>query len=174
MDVEQQGLEPLRHFDKRILPSLDGLRGIAVLLVLAYHNVSVRIPGPMGVEIFFVLSGFLLTKLLLKEVDDTGTISIRSFYWRRALRIFPAFYVYMLLVALVDHVTPAYYWSGMTYTINYYVARHGNRRDNVPPVVISGGRTVLSDLAVYIFHVASSDNTVDVGDWFLYSCIPGI
>src|SRR3954468_20470595 len=118
--------EVLQNFDCKVLPSLDGTRGFAVLLVLLYHNVSVHIPGSMGVEIFFVLSGFLITKLLLNERDSTGTISIRSFYWRRALRIFPVFYLYMIAVAAVDHVSRGYYWSGLTYTLNYYVALHGN------------------------------------------------
>jgi peptidoglycan/LPS O-acetylase OafA/YrhL len=119
--------EALQHFDRKVLPSLDGIRGFAVLLVLFYHNISVHIPGPMGVEIFFVLSGFLITRLLVVERDKAGTISIRSFYWRRAVRIFPVFYLYMIAVAAVDHVTPGYYWSGITYTLNYYVALHGNQ-----------------------------------------------
>jgi peptidoglycan/LPS O-acetylase OafA/YrhL len=119
--------EALQNFDRKVLPSLDGIRGFAVLLVLFYHNISVHIPGPMGVEIFFVLSGFLITRLLLVERDKAETISIRSFYWRRAVRIFPVFYLYMIAVAAVDHVSPGYYWSGITYTLNYYVALHGNQ-----------------------------------------------
>jgi peptidoglycan/LPS O-acetylase OafA/YrhL len=80
------------------IPALDGIRAIAVLLVLFYHLGNERalsfFPGPLGVLGFFVLSGFLITWLLLKEQEKTGSISLKGFYRRRALRIFPAFYVF--------------------------------------------------------------------------------
>jgi peptidoglycan/LPS O-acetylase OafA/YrhL len=79
-------------------PALDGLRGIAVLLVISGHFFGW--PNPhLGVEIFFVLSGFLITTLLLQERAETGRISLRSFYRRRALRLIPA-----LLIALAGFV----------------------------------------------------------------------
>jgi peptidoglycan/LPS O-acetylase OafA/YrhL len=53
-----------------------------------------------GVKIFFVLSGFLITSLLLKEFRNTGTLSLRAFYWRRTLRIFPAMYAFLILVGI--------------------------------------------------------------------------
>ena len=76
---------------KRQIPGLDALRAFAVLMVMAYHFGFTGIPGGYGVVAFFVLSGFLITWLLLKEQEATGTVSLRKFYIRRSLRIFPAF-----------------------------------------------------------------------------------
>jgi peptidoglycan/LPS O-acetylase OafA/YrhL len=82
-------------------PELDGLRGIAVLAVIAGHaHLPIQLAGYIGVDVFFVVSGFLITSLLLQEWDDTGTISIRQFYARRALRIGPAFLVLLLATAV--------------------------------------------------------------------------
>lgn len=70
--------------------SLDGLRGVACLMVIAHHF---RLPVPggfLGVDIFFVLSGFLITALLLQEWDRCGGINLKHFYLRRVLRLFPA------------------------------------------------------------------------------------
>ena len=92
----------------RNIPSLDGLRAVSVLMVIAAHmngSLARLIPfvpfwiylgwGALGVQTFFVISGFLITHLLLKELNASGTISLKHFYFRRALRIFPPFYVYM-------------------------------------------------------------------------------
>src|SRR5947209_7640300 len=82
------------------LPALDGLRALAVLLVFGCHFglLPIAIPGGLGVLIFFVLSGFLITWLLLGEEERYGSVSLPQFYLRRALRIFPAFYVFWVLV----------------------------------------------------------------------------
>jgi peptidoglycan/LPS O-acetylase OafA/YrhL len=82
---------------KPSIPSLNGLRALAILLVYLVHaNVTAQ-TGILGVEGFFVLSGFLITWKLLDENEATGSVSLRGFYWRRVLRIFPAFYVYWLV-----------------------------------------------------------------------------
>ena len=73
------------------LPMIDGLRAIAVFLVIFYHFGFEFVPGGLGVLIFFVISGFLITWLLLKENRKRGGISLKRFYARRSLRIFPAF-----------------------------------------------------------------------------------
>jgi peptidoglycan/LPS O-acetylase OafA/YrhL len=70
-------------------PVLDGLRGLAVLLVIALH-VGLLAAGFIGVDIFFALSGFLITALLYEEHDRAGNISLRRFYARRARRLLPA------------------------------------------------------------------------------------
>ncbi|MGI4827968.1 MAG: acyltransferase family protein [Janthinobacterium lividum] len=85
----------------RRIPSLDGLRAIAVSIVVLDHKRSAllaRIPhndlfrnGRQGVAVFFVLSGFLITHLLLRELDSTETINLKRFYKRRSFRIFPPF-----------------------------------------------------------------------------------
>jgi len=92
------GIELLRsNLRKSNIPSLDGLRAISVTLVILLHKGVPYVPNVHGVLTFFVLSGFLITWLLLNESERTGTVSIRNFYLRRALRIFPAFYVFWFL-----------------------------------------------------------------------------
>jgi peptidoglycan/LPS O-acetylase OafA/YrhL len=81
-------------------PALDGLRAVAIGLVLLEHTgLSIFDGGNNGVIVFFVLSGFLITKLLIEEWDRTGTVSIKNFYGRRTVRIMPAPFV-MILVLL--------------------------------------------------------------------------
>jgi peptidoglycan/LPS O-acetylase OafA/YrhL len=80
----------------RHIPSLDGLRGLAILAVLGVHS-GVNNFGGCGVDIFFVLSGYLITGILLNERIDTGRVGFKNFYARRWLRLFPAL---MLLVVL--------------------------------------------------------------------------
>ena len=76
---------------RRFLPEVQGLRAVAVLLVLVYHlNAAVLPGGYVGVDVFFVISGFLITSLLLREVHDHGRISVSQFYVRRVRRILPA------------------------------------------------------------------------------------
>ncbi len=107
------------------LPILDGVRAIAVFLVILYHFGFESTGGAVGVLIFFVLSGFLITWLLLKENSKTGDVSIRSFYKRRALRIFPAFYAYFFLALAIDlvrgrEVPWAHAISAFLYYSNYF------------------------------------------------------
>jgi peptidoglycan/LPS O-acetylase OafA/YrhL len=82
--------------DKRHVPSLDGVRGLAVLLVLFAHTGA---PGGhlgvLGVDIFFVLSGFLITTLLATEKEQRGRISLPKFWARRALRLMPAYWLFL-------------------------------------------------------------------------------
>ena len=78
-------------------PDLEGLRGIAILLVLAFHaGLPFAGGGFVGVDVFFVLSGFLITGLLVRERERTGRIDLRAFYARRARRILPAAAVVLL------------------------------------------------------------------------------
>lgn len=72
-------------------PSLDGLRAGAILLVLACHTAGFALPGGwVGVDVFFVLSGYLITSILLRELRETGGVDLSAFYMRRALRLLPA------------------------------------------------------------------------------------
>jgi peptidoglycan/LPS O-acetylase OafA/YrhL len=81
-------------------PGLDGLRAIAVMAVLLYHADLSFIPGGfLGVEVFFVISGYLITALLLAEWRQKGTINLKDFWLRRARRLLPALYV-LLVVTL--------------------------------------------------------------------------
>jgi peptidoglycan/LPS O-acetylase OafA/YrhL len=86
------------------VPALDGLRGLAVVVVMIYHAAPELLPGGfLGVELFFVLSGFLITSLLLKEHDRSG-IQLGRFYMRRALRLTPALIVMLASVVLLSWV----------------------------------------------------------------------
>ncbi len=119
-----------RALSSRHMPVLDGLRALAAMAVVFYHFDEERFPiGGTGVLTFFVLSGFLITWLMCDEAERTGTISLRRFYARRSLRIFPAFYVYWLAalgLAVLLHVQKGrpIPWGQATasffYVCNYY------------------------------------------------------
>lgn len=81
-------------------PALDGLRALSVAAVIAYHAGLAWIPGGfLGVEVFFVVSGFLITALMLEERESTGRLSLRAFWVRRARRLLPALVVVLAAVA---------------------------------------------------------------------------
>jgi peptidoglycan/LPS O-acetylase OafA/YrhL len=102
------------------IPSLDGLRAISITLVILSHLVKwkhvslerIQTYGELGVHVFFVLSGYLITSLLLREYDRSSTVSLRDFYIRRAFRIFPAAFVFLAVVVVL-------YWHQMRW---YHVA----------------------------------------------------
>jgi peptidoglycan/LPS O-acetylase OafA/YrhL len=90
------------------IPSLDGMRGAAFLLVFFGHALPAAmlrfVPPAFGVTVFFVLSGYLITTLLRKEFDKSGTVSFRGFYLRRALRILPPFYIVLALSSVLTEL----------------------------------------------------------------------
>jgi peptidoglycan/LPS O-acetylase OafA/YrhL len=122
------------------IASLDGLRAISIALVLIAHlaympngplpsEATRFFPGPhvlgaVGVDIFFAISGFLITTLLLTERARTGSISLRGFYWRRAVRILPPFLAYLGVLALLDAaglltIVRRDWLAALTYTANF-------------------------------------------------------
>ncbi|HEX7602859.1 MAG TPA: acyltransferase [Polyangiaceae bacterium] len=86
------------------LPSLDGLRGLAVLGVLLFHADKLLVGGYLGVDLFFVLSGFLITSILLVEYEASSRIDLRRFWVRRARRLFPALLSLMPAIAVYARV----------------------------------------------------------------------
>jgi peptidoglycan/LPS O-acetylase OafA/YrhL len=89
------------------IPALDGIRAVAVALVLADHGGIPGLSGGfLGVDVFFVLSGFLITSLLLDELDCTGRIGLRGFWIRRARRLLPALIVMVLAVVAARDLFP--------------------------------------------------------------------
>ena len=116
-------------------PSLDGLRGISIWTVMLAHasthfagtplhvrrvHVLLAIMAYFGVTTFFVISGFLITKLLLREHLRTSGVDLGSFYRRRAVRIFPAALSYILIVLLMAKVTAGQAACALTFTTTYF------------------------------------------------------
>lgn len=122
------------HSIMQKLPSLYGLRAVSITIVILAHltrfsiptnqDIMLRIPifnGQFGVTVFFLISGFLITSLLLQEEEKAGSISLKDFYVRRVLRIFPAYYflllVYFILQLLGYLDIPKAAWlTSLTYT----------------------------------------------------------
>jgi peptidoglycan/LPS O-acetylase OafA/YrhL len=94
------------------VPSFDGLRTISITAVILFHVISAGPPwlqgvarrGWYGVDVFFVLSGFLITWIIASELEKTGTINLPRFYTRRALRLQPAYFTGLLLTGLLTFV----------------------------------------------------------------------
>ena len=125
-------------------PALDGVRGIAVLLVTFWHypgdilerNLEWMKSGHLGVDLFFVLSGFLITALMLKEHDRVGRISFRGFYRRRVFRLLPA-----LVLFLAAH----FVWALLT---------------NIPTAPLSAGTELRNEIATIIGALFFSLNLI--------------
>ncbi len=122
-NVKDSLLPPKAEFG--YIPGLDGMRAFAVMAVMAAHvGFDHLIPAGLGVTLFFFISGFLITRLLLAEQDKTGAIKIGHFYTRRFIRLLPALYV-MLAVTVglqIIMATPPNVWdtlAAFTYTMNY-------------------------------------------------------
>jgi peptidoglycan/LPS O-acetylase OafA/YrhL len=118
------------------LPSLDGLRAISIVIVVGAHAVGTFgapgwlqplaffINGSLGVRIFFCISGFLITYLLLQERKHTGLIDLKAFYVRRALRILPAAYAFIAVLAILTaagllRLPACNFVTALTFTKNY-------------------------------------------------------
>jgi peptidoglycan/LPS O-acetylase OafA/YrhL len=118
------------------VPALDGLRGIAITAVVLFHVLKWPRGGFLGVDVFFVLSGFLITSLLIQEWQGAGRISLRAFYRRRALRLLPALTAMLAVFTLqglflyslgqIDPSTFRRWWisdlSGLLYVQNFVKA----------------------------------------------------
>src|SRR5829696_650989 len=94
VQVLAMDVKPRRLVD---IPSLDGLRAVSIAIVFVAHAGYEIVPGGLGVTIFFVISGFLITTLLRLEVESKDTVSLRDFYLRRVFRILPLFYGVLIL-----------------------------------------------------------------------------
>jgi peptidoglycan/LPS O-acetylase OafA/YrhL len=129
----QRAHETIRILPGKRIPSLDGLRALSIGAVLLGHGAS-HFASPLhnhsfgnlsyfGVMVFFVLSGFLITTLLLQEHNKTGKIALKSFYRRRAARILPAslFYTAVILsLGRVSHVSRVQAVYALTFTTSYF------------------------------------------------------
>ena len=117
----------------RFIPEVEGLRGIAVLSVLLFHlNKSFLPGGYLGVDIFFVISGFLITSISLSEFAATGSISISEFYRKRIKRILPLFCLVVLVTLVAGYLLflPDYFLllgrsiaASLTFTSNFFFSQ---------------------------------------------------
>jgi peptidoglycan/LPS O-acetylase OafA/YrhL len=122
----------------RRIPEFDGIRAVAVTSVMMFHVFGFSPPyaflgawGWFGVDIFFVLSGFLITRILIEELESTGSIAISRFYSRRAFRLYPTFITALILtmVGLLAAGRINYFWTllaflplFLTYTLNIWIS----------------------------------------------------
>jgi peptidoglycan/LPS O-acetylase OafA/YrhL len=130
-----------QYRERTFFPDLDGLRCLSIIAVI-WHHTGIRSPdfrlsqqGHLGVDLFFAISGFLITTLLLREQARYGMISLRAFYLRRSLRIFPLYYTILLLYVLVTFLFERTTSAGQeffvnlpyftTYTSNWFVKLDG-------------------------------------------------
>jgi peptidoglycan/LPS O-acetylase OafA/YrhL len=132
------------------IPSLDGLRAISILIVLVSHaGYGSAVPGGLGVTIFFFLSGYLITTLLLDETERSGRINIGKFYLRRVFRLFPPLLVTLFiaysLVAL-GLLDGGISWSGVLAQLFYFANYYGLFFD--PGNTTAAGTGILWSLAV--------------------------
>ena len=139
---EEERRSPLRAASPEVIggrvPSLDGLRALSILLVVVSHaRTTMGVPlelrrwvsaipgnGPLGVSIFFVISGFLITHLLVREERTAGRIDVKGFYVRRAFRILPACYALLVAVWVLRHlgvlaVSWGNLWAAALFFTNY-------------------------------------------------------
>jgi peptidoglycan/LPS O-acetylase OafA/YrhL len=127
-------------------PELDGLRFFAFLCVFCFHRMDyvavdaardpwlfkLSMAGAFGVPVFFLLSAFLITELLMREREATGTVHVKAFYVRRILRIWPLYFAAFFGLAVLNHflpgVGPASHSSWLAFSFfagNWYIVRHG-------------------------------------------------
>lgn len=137
-EVQRSGSSSATGSPSAKIESLDGLRALSILLVLLGHlsgtrgfaklDLGIGDYAHLGVVVFFVISGFLITTLLVHEHAAHGRVSLSLFYARRSLRIFPASYTYLAAIAVLwwagtIHLRAADMWCGITYTMNYLPER---------------------------------------------------
>lgn len=165
------------------IPSLDGVRALAFLIVFVSHaGLKDLVPGGLGVTIFFVLSGYLITTLLRLELQKTGRVDLRAFYLRRMFRIFPLLYITIIAAVLLNLtgqlgglLTLRALISQLVHWSNYYLIAHG-------PGSVIAGTIVLWSLSVeehfylvfpVIFHFLNKKLTAVAQGWILGSLCVG-
>ena len=139
--LQQSGVIELpAHTARPRVPSLDGLRAISIVLVIFSHAVGTQgfpitvthvATAELGVRVFFIISGYLISLLLFAEQERHGQISLLKFYYRRGFRIFPAFYTMIAIIALLAALDVLVLGRNdvlfaVTYTTNYHYPRSWN------------------------------------------------
>lgn len=147
----------LMHYDlsdnlhKGKIPKLDFLRAVSALIVMLYHFGISFVSAGTGVVIFFVISGFLITWLLLEEHERTSHISLGPFYLRRAFRIFPAFYVFWVITVGGLLVTHHHVLWGQVIAVFFYVGNYYQGLNHYPENVFSHAWSLGVEEQYYLF-----------------------
>ena len=129
-----------------MIPGLDGVRAIAFLLVFTLHTDYLYI-GWVGVQLFFVLSGFLITDILLRMKEKFGAGDyFKKFYGRRFLRIFPLYYLYLLIIFIVTVIVIQY---------DYRVTYMERTQDHLPYAL------------TYIYNFFNASSAYDGESWLI-------
>jgi peptidoglycan/LPS O-acetylase OafA/YrhL len=162
------------------VPALDGIRGVALLMVLIAHLPSERLQGGESLQIFFVLSGFLITALLVEEWQATGHLKLSAFYWRRALRLLPALFLLLLafgagapraaLVVLlyVANWAEALGWCGLDYLAHLWSLSVEEQFYIVWPLILWLLLSLrLSRRSIFIFLIAAIAASAYERSWLL-------
>ena len=120
-----------RILQQSYFPGLDGLRAISIIIVVISHSFNNAtwgkyFPAGVGVDTFYVISGFLITTLLLKEKVKNGRVSLKKFYIRRVLRILPVVYLYLFILLLLTwffslDTTPRMFLTAALFISNFHV-----------------------------------------------------
>jgi len=133
-----------------VIPSLDGLRAISISIVLVSHaGYGSVVPGGLGVTIFFFLSGYLITTLLMDERERSGRIDIGKFYLRRAFRLFPSLLVTLVIaysLVILGLLNGGISWAGVLAQLLYFANYYGLFFD--PGNTTAAGTGILWSLAV--------------------------
>ena len=166
-------------------PELDSLRFIAFILILIHHNTFMHIYfidqikniGWLGVDIFFCLSAFLLTRLLMLEQEEFGSINIMNFFIRRILRIWPLYFIYVIIAIVFSwhtHVITIHNWVRvvglLTFSDNIFAAFNGYN-----PIRFTGHLWTISYeeqfylLLPFVIRYFTKSNVIKA-PWFLAIC----
>ncbi|EMD26987.1 acyltransferase family protein [Amycolatopsis azurea] len=142
----------------RRFPALDGLRAIAATIVILFHFAGPKwswLSGWVGVYIFFVLSGFLITTLLLREQDRTGRISLSAFYLRRVFRILPPYLVILGGIVVFVWLRGEFFTRDFPHALKYYLTFFNEflpeSTANGPDNFFSGSWTLGIEEKFYLF-----------------------
>ena len=159
---------------KFYIPSLDGIRTVAFFIVFLSHLGIKGIPGGFGVTVFFFLSGYLITTLLRREYERSNKVDFKKFYMRRVLRIWPPFYIVLVLAIGASYLAGFYSDAPATETVTHAeihkVEDHG---DETPPPATADEpyRAILSQVLHYsnYFNLQFTDRSMAPGTTVFWS-----
>jgi len=162
----QPSARDLRASPAFYVTRLNGMRAFAFLFVFFAHAQPFKmLPGRFGVTVFFFLGGYLITSLVREEADKTGTISLKGFYFRRRLRIFPPCCLTIILVSGLATAGILYNWesyaslvSAFLYFSNYWnILGVGKPPNRLGHSVVAGGRRAgLSAFPPFVYMVRAT------------------